>query len=403
MSIQNNRGDVSKLTSDTELNYQKAITFYEMKKTWFLKKLEISEQKKHKETAEVIENVIMKDLQNRWNNFLSDNIIELGQGKISVKQNIIKDAKVLGFSGDEQYYTKLMTKPTMQKTELGYLYEEFTAHYFQNIKEKASGKLNNYSNLKINELFSLFETFEQTGAISRNQIEGSRMANTSILLDVATSIKTKLNEKNGKLETVKGMSPELEGYFNLEEISYSKDKTEIEENFLRSTLNSYLNAEGDIRGFGFSLKNYDINGSGGGNKYTSSVLQKKMINNIFRITDPHSWNANYAQAQAEYILSTQLIGLLGPTTLGVMEKHQYLWMSQFISDFYLTMHVYFRKLAPKNEGVYPHIQSGNIYLIAAQARIGKKRNYIIDKNKQTMIDSKTKKEETYYKMSYQIN
>lgn len=348
-----------------------------------------------------ITNVIENDLQVRWNKLLSElNPYMESVTRTSKKGNsyqtkilpVTEEVKQkIGFSSSLFSDT---SRAEIQKSDLGFLYEEFVANYFQNIKSHAEDKFESIRDGKIDELIDeflkLISSSQQTGGIKRSfDGEGMRKAGTDILLDIGINIQTE--EKDGKTYTKRGASPELEAKVDLDKVQISKDGMTL---LAKENLKKYLEIGSNNLGVGFSLKNYNISAAGGRNSYTSSAEQQNIINLEFNKTYPKTWNIIYAQAYANYMVSKNLISLLGPTTLGVMEQSKYLWMDEFIKAFQLTMHVYFKGLAKDNstEGISPYLQSGNIYL--------SKKGSI---SNASLIKQKAGEDEEYYKISYQID
>ena len=347
-----------------------------------------------------ITNLIEKDLQVEWNKLLSELDPYMETVTRQSKKGNSYQTKILPITEEVKqkigFYSSLFSgtsRAEIQKSDLGFLYEEFVANYFQNIKSHAEDKFESIRDGKIDELienfFKQISSSRQTGGIKRSFAgEGMRGFGTDILLDIGFNIQTE--EKDGKTYTKRGASPELETKVDLDKVQISKDKTTL----LNSILKKYLETGSNNLGVGFSLKNYNISAAGGRNSYTSSAEQQNIINLEFNKTYPKTWNVIYAQAYVNYMVSKNLISLLGPTTLGVMEQSKYLWMDEFVKAFQLTMHVYFQGYAKDNstEGISPYLQSGNIYL--------SKKGSISDTS---LIKQKAGKDEEYYKMSYQIN
>ena len=394
------RSNVSELELKENSNYQKAVIFYTAKRNSFLKELGFKYQSQRDRMFNSITNLIEKDLQVEWNKLLSELDPYMETVTRQSKKGNSYQTKILPITEEVKqkigFYSSLFSgtsRAEIQKSDLGFLYEEFVANYFQNIKSHAEDKFESIRDGKIDELienfFKQISSSRQTGGIKRSFAgEGMRGFGTDILLDIGFNIQTE--EKDGKTYTKRGASPELETKVDLDKVQISKDKTTL----LNSILKKYLETGSNNLGVGFSLKNYNISAAGGRNSYTSSAEQQNIINLEFNKTYPKTWNVIYAQAYVNYMVSKNLISLLGPTTLGVMEQSKYLWMDEFVKAFQLTMHVYFQGYAKDNstEGISPYLQSGNIYL--------SKKGSISDTS---LIKQKAGKDEEYYKMSYQIN
>lgn len=307
--------------SESEANYKYAATFYQARKTAFLKYID---NKIEKESIEII----TKDLNEIFEKVWSNGVLQALQ--MGVEGNAQGGQEALAAINKEYNlnlnYGRLLQTYMAKKANLGYDYEpvasSLLSQYFGSLATKSAAISDNV----VNNLLTNFTQATGLGAHSKSaHIRGTSL----IRMDIGNM---ELEQKN-KISYIKGtnITSELQHFVD---IDAARQKGE---DYIPPELIPYLE-NGQFAGFSVKQMASLMN-----EKFSqSSVIANKINAGLKASTESgerRRWQTPWAEAYANWCISKSLFNIIGPIDIGLITGANFYWMDDFLNSARFRMRV----------------------------------------------------------------
>lgn len=346
----NNRANTTILDKEIKENYLVIANYYCQKKLMFIRYIARQELDKDNKIQdgfkEAMDNLIIEEWKQINNAILKNEstMINRRGHMYNVEENKEKiqslnlpkyiEDRLLSGKGDKNIYS-----------ELGFAYEDFLA-------DKLHSKIFSIGDAAVDQVLNqMLQQIQQTGDYKSNS--SVRMNQKEIRPDLGWGM-TKKGDFVGDKKT--GLSAELQVSFNIssarEQILQNPQNIENYPEILQQYLNSNM--------YGFSVKRWDKQEA---KQLTGAKGIQTLMNNIFRQSDNHTWNAIYAYHTMLLYISRSLLDILGPVNIAYITGLSFVWADQFVQEslFYMNMYAH-QKYGQDDAEIKPYINSGNIYV-----------------------------------------
>ncbi len=362
------------LDKERTLNYQRTQAFYKIRMDGFKDSIYANLQ----EGENNIINHLNKTIQEKWN-------VVFGQfwGMINYMRKNSNSINVLSYA--QNFYNEIYNN--QDSTFEQKILADTLLQFAKNPKQNAGAVLGNSYEVYITAVLQAY--IAQMADISNDKIEeliqsivktGSKTSkgytvakDTSIRADIILGAENEnYTKKNGVL-SANGVEIELQ---NLIDLTGTQDVNDVLEEMALKYNNAGL--------YGLSLKVWK---DGNSKEFTQSKPLRDNLQSVFSQKDSHgrrrAWDEDYVTVYMLWKISSWLINILSPTTIGIVTSAGFEGYDTWLSNHLFYMDIQLTKIRKDPHKGMPETMSSAIKIRNFNHNAMKVNNYLRKKNKST--------------------